>query len=228
MPKQARAQGTNNSDNYDRSTGKPMTMDGDGHQHRMHAYKGEAPWLAPPSNESDATVFHAKLTDNADPQIRQFAGTINPGFSLSKDTRNEINVYLLLKWFTSFAKQTDAAFHIKPLNGSARSITNPSNIPTTKEGVKLYYQHRIVADGIRGEINVAMSKNMGDMKDLATPFSKYLDKETVDASRASLSLVDSRIIGVMFHIDPQLTFHDDIKTSILDIMRDDTPRSWIS
>jgi hypothetical protein len=49
MPKQARAQGTNNNDTYDRSTEKPMTMDHDGHQHQVYAYKGET-WRLPPMN----------------------------------------------------------------------------------------------------------------------------------------------------------------------------------
>jgi hypothetical protein len=124
-----------------------------------------------------------------------------------------------------FAKQTDADFLIESLNESAQSITNPSNIPTTKESVELYYQHRIVADGIRGKINVAMSKTMDDIKDLATPFRKYLSKEKVYESQASLDLIDARLIGVMLQTDPQLTFRDDINTSIFDIMRDNTSHS---
>jgi hypothetical protein len=104
-------------------------------------------------------------------------------------------------------------------------IINPSNIPTTKEGVELYYQHRIVAAGIRGEINVSMSKTMGDMKYVNTPFRKYLNKENVYVSQASLGLVDVRIIGAMIQADPNLTFCDDIKNSIYDIMRDYTPIS---
>jgi hypothetical protein len=47
----------------------------------------------------------------------------------------------------------------------------------------------------------------------------------VYVSRASLGLVDVRISGVVLHTDPQLTFRDDIKSSIVDIMRDDTPIS---
>jgi hypothetical protein len=46
-------------------------------------------------------------------------------------------------------------------------------------------------------------------------------------SHASLGLVDARIIGVMFQTDPQLTFRDDIKTSIFDIRRM-TPLSMCS
>jgi hypothetical protein len=61
--------------------------------------------------------------------------TINFGFSVSEENQNEINVSLLLKYFVLFAKQTDADFHIEQLNGSAQSITNPSNIPTNKEGL---------------------------------------------------------------------------------------------
>jgi hypothetical protein len=69
---------------------------------------------------------------------------------------------------------------------------------------------------------------MGDMKDLTTPFQKYLNKEKVYVSQASLGLVDARIIGVMLHTDPQLTFRDHIKSSIFDIMRDDTPISILA
>jgi hypothetical protein len=174
--------------------------------------------IPPSANYSDPTVFHSMHTDNSAPQIRHFAGTINLGFSIVKDKRRKINVSLLLKRFMAFAKQTDGAFRIEPLNNSAQCISNPRNIPTTKEGVELYYQHRTVANGIRGKINVSISKTMGDMKDLITPFQKYLNKEKVYVPQASLGLVDARIIGVMLQMDPNLTFRDDIKTSIYDIM----------
>jgi hypothetical protein len=60
----------------------------------------------------------------------------------------------------AFAKQTDPDFRIEPLNGSAQCIANLSSIPTSKEGIELYYQHRVVADGIRG-INLTMAHTMG-------------------------------------------------------------------
>jgi hypothetical protein len=103
------------------------------------------------------------------------------------------------------------------LNGSTQSITISSNIPTTKEGAEMYSQHR-VGDGVREKINVAMSKTMGDMKYIATPFRMYLNKEKVPVSQEFLDLVDARIICVMLHTDPQLMFWDDIKSSIFDIM----------
>jgi hypothetical protein len=125
----------------------------------------------------------------------------------------------------SFAKQTDADFRIEPPNGSTQSIINPRNTPTTKEGGEVYYQHRVVGNGVRVEINMAMSKTMGDTKDLVTPFRKYLNKEKVYVSQATLGLVDAILIGIMLHTDPQLTFRDDINSSIFDIMHDDTPIS---
>jgi hypothetical protein len=66
---------------------------------------------------------------------------------------------------------------------------------------------------------------MGEMKDISTPFRKYLNKEKFTVSQAYLGLVDARIIGVMLQTYPNLTFRDDIKNSIYDIMRDDTPIS---
>jgi hypothetical protein len=72
---------------------------------------------------------------------------------------------------------------------------------------------------------VSMFKTMGDMKDVSTSFRKYLNKEKVYVSQASLGLVDARIIGIMLQTYPNLTFRDDIKTSIYDIMRDYTPIS---
>jgi hypothetical protein len=48
-----------------------------------------------------------------------------------------------------YAKQIDPDFHnIEPLNGSAQCIKNPSHIPTSKEGILLYYQDMVVADGM--------------------------------------------------------------------------------
>jgi hypothetical protein len=111
----------------------------------------------------------------------------------------------------SFAKQTDPDFRIEILNGQGQCISNPSNIPNSKDDMELYYQHRVVTDGIRGKINVTMSRTMGEMKDPATPFRKYLNQENVYVSPAFLGLVDTRIIGVMLQTDPMLTFQDDIK-----------------
>jgi hypothetical protein len=123
----------------------------------------------------------------------------------------------------SYAKQTDAEFRLEPLNGSGQCITNPSNTPSSKDD--LYYQHRVVADGIRGKINVTISRTMGELKDMSTPFRKYLNQDKVYVSPAVLGLVDTSIIGVMLQTDPLLTFCDDIKASIMDIMNDDTPMS---
>jgi hypothetical protein len=124
----------------------------------------------------------------------------------------------------SFAKQTYPSFCFEPLNGSAHNINNPSSNTPSKEGVDLYYQHRSVNDGIRGKLNVAMSTTLSELKDPSMPLRKYLlNKEKIYITQASLGLVDARIIGVMLHTNPQLTFRDDIKVSISDIMRDGTP-----
>jgi hypothetical protein len=174
-----------------------MPMDEDGLQHQGYVYKGEAPWSGLPTKDSDPTVFHSTPTDNAATQICQFAGTTKQGFSIGENKRSRINVSLLLKRFMAFAKQTDGAFHIDPLNGSAQCITNPINILTKKEGVELYYKHHIVANCIREKNDVSMSKTMGEMKDISTPFRKYLNKEKFCVSQASLPLVDTMIILVM-------------------------------
>jgi hypothetical protein len=172
-----------------------------------YAYKcAPPPWSSLPAVDSDATIFHAEQTDNAAPQVRQFAGTVNLGFTINAQKHNNMNGALLLKHVMSFTKQTDADFRIKPLNGSAQCISNPSNIPTSKDGVELYYQHRIVADGIRGKIIMTMSKTMLDVKVPATHFRKYLNQDKIYFSLASLELVDARIIGVMLQTYPQLTF----------------------
>jgi hypothetical protein len=66
---------------------------------------------------------------------------------------------------------------------------------------------------------------MGEMKDLSTLFCKYLNQIKVYVSPAVLGLVDAHIIGVMLQTEPQLTFRDNIKASIMDIMSDNTPFS---
>jgi hypothetical protein len=119
-------------------------------------------------------------------------------------------------------KQKDTDFHIEPLNGSAQCITNPINIPTTLDGID--YQHRVVADGICGNIHVTRSCTMGEMKYPATPFRKYLNQDKVYVLPTVLGLVNTRIISVILQTDPQLTFRD-IKASIMDIMCDKTSLS---
>jgi hypothetical protein len=48
--------------------------------------------------------------DNAAPHIRQFMGTINLGFKVNEDKRNDLDVSLILKRFASFAEQMDTDF----------------------------------------------------------------------------------------------------------------------
>jgi hypothetical protein len=70
-----------------------------------------------------------------------------------------------------------------------------------------------------------MTRKIGAMKDPATPFCKYLNQDKVYVSPAVLGLVDTHTTGVMLQTDPQLTFRDDIKASIMDIMNDNTSLS---
>jgi hypothetical protein len=99
--------------------------------------KGDSPWTSPSAKEADATVFHADATHNTRPKVRHFVDTINLGFTVTGTKRGTLNIDLLLKRFMYFAKQADPKFHREPLNGSRQCITNPSKIPTSKEGVEL-------------------------------------------------------------------------------------------
>jgi hypothetical protein len=168
-------------------------------------------------------VFHVEVVSNVPPKIRHFVGTINLDFAIAESKRNETHVAILLKHFMAFAKQTDPDFCIEPLSGKGKCIYKPSNIPTSKEGMELYYQHRVLTDGIRGKISVTMTRTMGEMKDPATPFRKFLNQDKVYFSPAVLGMVGTRIIGVMLKTYHMLTFRDDIKASIMDIMSDNTP-----
>jgi hypothetical protein len=125
----------------------------------------------------------------------------------------------------SYAKQTDPKFRLEPLNGSGQCITNPSNITSSKDGIYIYYQHRVVANGIRVKIYVIISRTMGKLKDMSTPFRKYLNQDKVYVSPAVIGVIINRIIGVMLQTDPLLNFSNDSKASIMDIMNDDTPMS---
>jgi hypothetical protein len=117
----------------------------------------------------------------------------------------------------AFTKQTDPDFRIDPLNDSGQCITNSSNIPMSKEVIELYYQHRVAVDGIHGKINITMTRTMGEMKDLSTPFRKYLNQDKVYVSPAVIGLVDTYSIGAVLQTYPQLVFRGDIKASSMEI-----------
>jgi hypothetical protein len=192
-------------------------------------YKGASPWAPPPpSQRSRCYCLSRCCRPKRSPKVHHFVGTINLGFAVPESKKGIINVSLLLKRIMSNAKQTDHEFFLEPLNSSGQYITNPSNIPSSKDGIELYYQHRVDADGIRGKVNVTMSSIMGELKDMSTPFRNYLNQDKVYVSLAVIGLVNTRIIGIMLQTDPLLTFRDDIKASIMDIMNDNTPMSIFS
>jgi hypothetical protein len=87
----------------------------------------------------------------------------------------------------------------------------------------------MVNDGVRGNINVNMTKSNGQMKDMNSAFRSYLNKENVYISQSALYLVDARIIVVLLHTNPTLIFRDDLKEAIMEAimeaMTDDTPIS---
>jgi hypothetical protein len=60
-----------------------------------------------------------------------------------------------------------------------------------KEGIDLYFKHKVVKDGVRGNINVTMSKSIVQMKENTSIFRAYLNKEKVYVSQVSLGLVDA-------------------------------------
>jgi hypothetical protein len=187
--------------------------------------QGSTPLGNSQTNKSDGNVFHEEPIVDLDPKTHQFVGIMNLGFSIDEDTRSDAPTSPIIKRCVSFVNKTDPEFRLEPLNGSSDCINHPSNIPTTNTGVDMYYQHQSISDDIKVNINVTMPVSMGITKGPSSPFSKYLNKEKIYGTHASLRLIDSHIIGVMFQTDPQLSFCDDIKPYISDLMQDGTPLS---
>jgi hypothetical protein len=116
--------------------------------------------------------------------VRSFTGTLDIGFTVKKT--DDVNVSTLLKHFISFALKTDKDFLIQPLQGGDQGIAWPNGIPIMKEGIDLYFQHKIVKGGVRGKINVTTLKFIGQMKETNSTFFSYLNKEKVYIDQASL------------------------------------------
>jgi hypothetical protein len=96
------------------------------------------------------------------PLVHNFTGTLE--ICLSIGTSADINVSALLKRFISYTLKTDPKFSILPPGGGNQSIAYPNGIRTTKEGIDLYVQHKMVKDGLRGKINATMMKYIGEVK----------------------------------------------------------------
>jgi hypothetical protein len=97
------------------------------------------------------------------PMVRSFTGTLKIGFTVT--STDEVNVITLLKRFLSFALKTDKDFRIQTLLGGDQSIAWPNGNPGKKEGIDLYFKHKIVKDDVRGNINVNVMKSIGQMKE---------------------------------------------------------------
>jgi hypothetical protein len=66
------------------------------------------------------------------------------------------------------------------------------------------------------------------MKENTSIFRAYPNTEKVYVSQTSLGLVDGRLIGVFrvfLQADPNITFRDDLKQAIMEVMADGTPIS---
>jgi hypothetical protein len=174
-------------------------------------YNGATPWI-PPQN-ADEAIFHEPAKQAEAPLVRSFTETLQIGFSIGSSV--DINVSALLKRFLSCALKTDPDFRILPLQGGNQSISKPNGIPTTKEGIDLYFQHKTVKDGVRGKITITVLKSIGQMKDMGSAFRTYLNKEKVYVSQAALGLFNARIIGVVLQANPTLTLRDDLKEAIM-------------
>jgi hypothetical protein len=70
-----------------------------------------------------------------------------------------------------------------------------------------------------------MAKSIGQMKEKTSIFRTYLNKEKFNVSQAYIGLVDARLIGVFLQAGPNLTFRDDLKQALMDVMVDGTPIS---
>jgi hypothetical protein len=128
-----------------------------------------------------------------------------------------------------YTLNTDPDFRIILIQGGNQIIFYPNGIPTTKEVVDLYFQHKTVKDGVRGNITVTMSKWIDQMKDMGSYFCIYLNREKVYASQAALGLVDACIIGVFLQANQTLmSRYSNMKEAIMEAMSDTTPISNFS
>jgi hypothetical protein len=122
----------------------------------------------PPPPNADDSIFHTTTTTSAYPMVRSFTGTLKIGFTVT--STDEVNISTLLKLFLYFALKTDKDFQIQPLLGGDRSIAWPNGIPGTKEGIDLYFKHKVAKYGVKGKINVTMTKSIGQMKENTSLF----------------------------------------------------------
>jgi hypothetical protein len=145
-------------------------------------YNNTNPW-SPPPNAYDFVPPPPPAKHIEAPLGRSFTGTLEIGFSIGM--ANGINVSALLNRFLSFTLKTDTEFHILPLEEGNQSIAWPNGIPPSKKGIDLYFQHNTVKDGVRGKINVTMSKSIGKIKEIHSAFRAYLNNEKVYASQVA-------------------------------------------
>jgi hypothetical protein len=156
-------------------------LDKENSNKRNKSYNGATPW-SPPHN-IDESVLHAPAKKVETPLVRRFTVTIDIGFSIGSYV--DVNVSVLLKIFLSYALKTHPRFRILPLQGGNQSIAYPDDTPNTKEGIDLYFQHKIVKYGVRGKINVTMEKSIGQMKYMNSAFRSYLNREKVYGSQSA-------------------------------------------
>jgi hypothetical protein len=148
------------------------------------------PHGCPPPQATDDAVFRNTPTSFEPTRVNSFTGTLKIGFINIASDQGEVNISILLNRCLSCALKMDKDFRILPLDGFSQRIS----ILTSYQPLKRVSNfNKVVKDGIRGKINVAMSKSIGDFKNQDSSFRHYLNKEKnyVSFRRSSYSTLQS-------------------------------------
>jgi hypothetical protein len=109
--------------------------------------------------------------------------------------------------FIAAARAINKYFCLLPIGDQDNNLCNPSNVPSSKEGIQKYFHHRVSVN------NVIQTKfSISQLKHPSSTLCQYLNKERVHISSAQLRVEEGVTMGWCWKSHPAFGYRDEMKS----------------
>jgi hypothetical protein len=116
-------------------------------------------------------------------------------FGKSTSASATFNLARLLKSFIIAGRHFDENFCLLPLYGDGNPISKPQDVPNSKDGITVYYRHRLAGNNVTSKMKIHSTSTITHMKHATSTFKEYLMKDRVHTNSAQLGLEEAVVLG---------------------------------
>jgi hypothetical protein len=124
------------------------------------------------------------------------------------------NLARSLKAFIIAGRQFDENFCLLPIDGDGNPISNPQDVPNSKDAITVYYRHRLAGNNVSDKMKSQSTSTIAQMKHATLTFKEYLMKDRVHINNAQLGPEEAVVLGWIPGSHPAFSFRDNMREAI--------------